>query len=275
MGLKGRLGLILANWAVLIPVAVLSFVAAIYAAKGTKNLNNLTDQNATVERSSKGVKIMTILLWVFGGVIGIGLVLGGWIILPWLTNIPYIFGGVMIMFSLFAAACAGLFFYGALAAKKSTDYQNNTTEAQDAYKSLLTGGILLTVTAVLLTGYSIWGIWYYKKIGGLKGDALYVAEVAPYVAQGFGVPLPVGQAIAGGAKQAIDPTGEVRAKQGGDAALLSSIAGAAGGNPTALLGALGGASGGASTPTTPGAAAPASGGIDVASALKLAQKFIK
>ncbi len=185
MGLGARIGLIAGNMAMLIPVFILLLVSAIMSAIGAANLAKLDDQSKTVKNAHKLVSWTTVALWV---IIGGGFVFSftlGLFIIPMVINIPYLYGGVMILFALLNLMLAGILFYGANAARTSKDYKAGSKDAKSAYSNLLVCGILMVLGAIFMIGYSVFTIHKYRKGGGVAGDVALVGKYGKYVAPEF------------------------------------------------------------------------------------------
>ncbi len=184
MGLGSRIGIVFSNIAILIPVYILLIVSAIMSSIGAAKIASLDDQ-AAVATAHKYVTNSTILLWLlFAGGLVFSFTIGIFII-PWLVTIPYLYGGVMILFSILNLVISGLLFYSANAVRLSTDYKNGTDDAKSAYTMCLSTGLMMVITAIFLIAYSAFTIYKYHKGGGLRSDIVVGSEIGAIVAPEF------------------------------------------------------------------------------------------
>jgi len=184
MGLGSRIGIVFANIAVLIPVFILLIVSAIMSSIGAAKIASLKDQDA-VGTAHKYVTTSTVLLWLlFAGSIVFSFTIGLFII-PWIVTIPYLYGGVMIIFAILNLVIAGLLFYSANAVRKSKDYKDGTNDAKSAYNNCLITGIMMVIAAIFMIAYSAFTIYKYRKAGGVRADIVVGAEVGAIVAPEF------------------------------------------------------------------------------------------
>ena len=177
MSIADRLGLVVKNVLVLIPVFIVIVVSAILSAVGAKNLSELDDSNKNVERASKMVTNITIALW---SILVIGFILTS-IIGLFIIQIPYLYGTAMIIYSLVNLALAGILFYASWAIRTSTEYKDpkniKNVNAQSAFNNLLICGILMLVAAIFTFIYAIYIMQAYSAQGGLSADAEMLANV--------------------------------------------------------------------------------------------------
>jgi hypothetical protein len=177
MTLIGRIGLVLSNIILLIPVYILLLITAIMSSIGAENLKNLSNGDKAY---SKMVKV-TITLWVlFGGSLIFFLTLGLFI-MPYLIGIPYLYGGLMFIFAIINFVLSIYLFYGANVARTSNEFKNKDKKANKAFNNLLVCGILMFVGSILMIIYGIYIIYKYSKIGGITGDIKIGSEIAPII----------------------------------------------------------------------------------------------
>jgi len=179
MGLGDRIGLVFTNIAILIPVFILLLVSAIVSSIGAAKMATLKE--STLETAHKYVTWSTVSLWVlFVGSLVFSFTIG-LLIIPWLITIPYLYGGVMIMFALINLVIASILFYAANSIRTSQDYIKGTPDAKSAFNYILSSGIMMLISAIFMVGYSVWSIYKYRKAGGLTGDIVIATELAPLV----------------------------------------------------------------------------------------------
>jgi len=189
MGIESRFGLVLGNIAMLLPVFIILITSAIMSAIGAANLAKLKDQNESVKNAHKLVTNSTIVLWaLFGGGLLFAFTIG-LILIPWLITIPYLYGGIMIIFAIINLVLAGILFSGANTARTSKDYKDSNPAAKAAYNNLLICGILMVVSAVFIIGYAVYTIYKYHKMGGVTSDVALASEIGKVVAPEYAVPL--------------------------------------------------------------------------------------
>ncbi len=176
MGIGSRIGLVFSNLAMLIPVFILLIASAIMSSIGAAKIASLNDQDA-VANAHKYVTMSTVLLWIiFAGGFVFSFTIGLFII-PYLITIPYLYGGIMIMFALLNFVIAGILFYAANAVRGSKDYQDGTDDAKSAFNNCLITGIMMVIAAIFMIGYALFSIHKYRKAGGLRGDIAVGAEI--------------------------------------------------------------------------------------------------
>ena len=192
MGLFGRLGLLLGNSALIIPVFILILISAILTSVASSKLQKKYNS----EEISKWVKASTISLW--------SLFIGGLIIMFTMgvivVTIPYLFNGGLIIFSLLNISIAGILFYAYNQIKKNPDYNE---EDKSTLNLMLASGIIQIISGILLLIYSIYSIHKYRKGGGVTGDVALVGEYGGDIAMALGQPeiaIPL-QTIGQAAKQ--------------------------------------------------------------------------
>ncbi len=188
MGLGERLGLVFSNMAMLIPVFIILATTAVLSAIGAAKLAKLK-RNDTIDNARKWVNNSTIALWaIFGGVLIFSFTIG-LAVLPTLVSMPYLYGGILILFALVNLTLAGMLLYGANAARTSDEYKAGDSNAKSAFNNLLICGILMVVAAIFMIGYTVYTIVKYRRGGGFTGDIAVAAEVAPLILGPEAIPI--------------------------------------------------------------------------------------
>jgi hypothetical protein len=188
MSIAHRIGVVLLNILILFPAYLLLVISAIMSSVTAADIAKLKDQNPGVKNAHKWVTTVTIMLWLLSaGMIGFSMTLG-LVVIPWLVSVPYLYGFIMILFSLLNLAIAGILFYAANVVQKSEDYKNGDKTAKEAFKSSLTIGLLMVGASLFLLGYSVYTISSYYSAGGITGDIVMAAKVAPAIVPEIGAP---------------------------------------------------------------------------------------
>ena len=187
-------------------------MSSVGAAKLTK-----LEQSDVVKNAHKMVTTSTVVLWVlFAGSLLFAFTLGLFFI-PWMINIPYLYGTVMVLFALLNLAISGIMFYGANAARTSKEYKADNADAKSAYNNLLGCGIMMTVAAVFMVGYAVFTVHKYHKAGGISADVALAGKYGGTVlAPELAVPLAaVGKTAEGQLTEAQQQELQTRAEQAG------------------------------------------------------------
>lgn len=173
--IAGRLGLLVKNILVLIPVFIVIVVSAILSSVGATNFAQLDPSNENVKRASQFVTNITIALW---SILVVGFILTG-VIGIFIIQIPYLYGGALIIYSLVNLVFAGILFYAAWAARTSSEYTKpddpKHEQAQIAFNNMLICGVLMLVAAIFTFIYAVYVMNAYSEMGGLSADAAFVA----------------------------------------------------------------------------------------------------
>lgn len=197
MGIGDRISIIVGNVAMMFPVYILLLVTAIMSSIGQSHLDKLAKTSSTTFAYNL-VQKTTIALWIlFAG----GLVFSftfGLFIIPAIVSIPYLYGGIMILFAILNMYLAGTLFYGANAARISDEFKNGNTHAKESFKTLVICGILMVVTSVFMFGYSMYTMTSYNRQGGVTGDIAMIADAGQIAAPQF---APILGVVGAAAKQ--------------------------------------------------------------------------
>jgi hypothetical protein len=205
MGLAGRIGMVLLNVAVLIPVYIFLLISAILTSKIVTHLKAL-EQTEEVKGITTTVGHVRIALWAL--FIG-GLVFSftfGIVLIPLIVEIPYLYAFVLTLLGVVNAVLAGFLFYNAYKLRKIAGY-DSSEEAQSAYKRLLVCGGLMIGASLFMFGYSVVTVYRYRGSGGLTGDAALVGKYGGDLAMAAGQPeigIPL-QALGSAAQKNLDP----------------------------------------------------------------------
>ena len=203
MGLGSRIEFILVNVLILIPVFMIILASAIMSKRAVAAMKSVSGIDKEVEY----VKAAEMTLWILfvGGLAFMFTI--GMFIMPWLVTIPYLFGIVMMVFAIGNLALAAIMFYSAAKVSKTTAYTSKNKQALSAHKDLMITGIIMTVSALFVIGYTVFAIHKYRKGGGLRGDMALVGRYGGDIAMAAGQPefaVPL-QAMGQRAEQGLAP----------------------------------------------------------------------
>jgi len=177
MGIGSRIGMIITNFLIMIPLFILLLASAIISSMAQESLSKLADQSDAIKNSHDYVRYCTITLWVLFAIAFLGNIFIGMV-----ASIPYLYAFIMGIFIVVNLTIAGIFFYSANNVRNSSDYKQNTDASITLFRQLLGIGIIMVVSSMLLLFYIIWGIRKYHKEGGVAGDVGYISEAGMVIA---------------------------------------------------------------------------------------------
>ena len=169
MGEVTRVASIFTNFILLIIIFIILFIIAIMSSVILDKMKKIKDQTPIVT-ALKNIKFLKKYFWIF--VVGslIFFLTIGFFLTPWLISFPYIFGILIIIFSLINLVISGFYFSISSAISKTNDFKKNSEDATKAHHSCIVVGTILLILSLFLIIYSIWTIYDYYKYGGLKSD---------------------------------------------------------------------------------------------------------